>query len=239
MARSTRKWAIVPAAGSGARMMAEIPKQYLKIYDKTILEHTLLALLNSVELDGVVVCLADGDQAFQQLKVSKHKKIKTTVGGKTRALSVLNGLKYLESELAHDDWILVHDAARPCIKLGMVDKMIHQLESDPVGGILAILTTDTLKRASRSGMVAETIDRGDVWHAQTPQMFRHKVLLDSIHGALLEDVQITDESSALEWAGYTPKLIQGDATNLKVTTPEDLTMAEFLLRHKSSKIVES
>lgn len=236
MTNLNKVWAIVPAAGSGNRMNTSVAKQYLQILGKTILEHTLERLLKCGELEGIIVCLSESDESFKRLEISKHPKVKSIIGGVTRANSVLNGLRFLQAKAHQDDWVLVHDAARPCLRPELISAMIEQLENDAVGGILAIPAKDTLKRANADQIITETIDRTAVWQAQTPQMFRIGLLTDSLTQALQKGFEITDEASALEWAGYSPRLIEGDAANIKITTPEDLSLAEFLLSHKSSTI---
>jgi len=230
---SSKIWAIVPAAGVGSRMNDAVPKQYLEIHGKTILEHTLESLLKSNKIDGIVVSLSEGDRLFEQLPIAENPRIRTVVGGATRAESVLNGLAFLQFEEPLEnqaDWALVHDAARPCLSEGAISRMIERLAGDAVGGILAIPAIDTLKRANTNQEITETVDRERIWQAQTPQMFRRQLLSESLSKALENDVQVTDEASAMEWAGYKPKLIHGEVNNLKITTPQDLTFAEFLLR---------
>lgn len=236
MANTSEIWAVVPAAGVGSRMRQPVPKQYLRLHGKTVLEHTLDSLLACSDVAGVVVCISADDQWFKELSVSQNRRIKIVDGGATRAESVLSGLHYLANKQNQAAWALVHDAARPCVLTSAIDNLIDQLRNDSVGGILAVPVKDTLKRANADQSVAKTIDRTDVWHAQTPQMFRIEILMDSLIRALDEGVEITDEASALEWTGYTPRLIRGDETNLKITTPNDLVLAEFLLKAKSSTI---
>jgi len=223
-------WAVVPAAGIGSRMRQAIAKQYLPIAGKAVIEHTLNTLLTCERVDGVVVCVAHDDNQFQQLEIAQHPKLRLTKGGATRAASVMNGLSALEKTLSSHDWVLVHDAARPCLKLSTLNKLIEQLLIDDTGGILAVPAQDTLKRAhTETQAVAETLDRSRIWQAQTPQMFRYQRLFDALRTALHENIEITDEASALEWCGYKVKLIHGDAQNIKITTPEDLALAEYLL----------
>ena len=236
MSDNSEIWAVVPAAGLGSRMLQSVPKQYLRLHGKTVLEHTLDSLLACSDVTGVVVCISADDQWFTELSVSQNRRIKVVDGGATRAESVLNGLRYLASKQNQAAWALVHDAARPCVLTSVIDNMIDQLKNDSLGGILAVPVKDTLKRANADQTIAKTIDRADVWHAQTPQMFRIEILMDSIIRALEKGLEITDEASSLEWAGYTPRLIPGDETNLKITTANDLVLAEFLLKAKSSTI---
>lgn len=228
--RDDKKWVVIPAAGSGQRMQASQPKQYLKLCGQTILEHTLAIFLNRQDIAAAVVCLAPIDDVWPTLSCASNTNVIATEGGDTRAQSVLNGLNRL-SELADDhDWVLVHDAARPCLGDQVLQRLFNQLNGDSVGGILAIPAKDTLKQANTTtASIQCTLDRSRIWQAQTPQMFRYKLLKEALSRALDAKIAITDESSAVEWAGYQPKLVEGDARNLKVTTPDDLIFAEFLL----------
>jgi len=236
---SNRKiWAIVPAAGTGQRMQAEIAKQYLMLNEKTILENTLDLLLANKQIQEIIVATAAEDKHWETLTCSSQQRIGTTVGGASRAESVYNGLVSLQERAHKQDWVLVHDAARPCLSSELLSSFIEQLQDDSVGGILAVRAKDTLKLANSSGSsIDKTLDRSQIWQAQTPQMFRYGLLLDALEHArnrikapaLGESFEITDEASAVEQIGYQPKLIEGDARNLKVTTPEDLQLAQFLL----------
>ncbi|MEM7359229.1 MAG: 2-C-methyl-D-erythritol 4-phosphate cytidylyltransferase [Pseudomonadota bacterium] len=230
-------WAVVPAAGSGQRMRAEVAKQYLQINGKPILQITLETLLNHSSIEQVVVCLASDDQHWTSLPCAEHARIISATGGASRAQSVLNGLLALSSttSICNEDWVLVHDAARPCLDQHMLDKLLEELVDDPVGGLLAIPAKDTLKYACGTDQrIERTLDRARVWQAQTPQMFRFGVLRDALQRALEAGLEITDESFAVEQAGYQPMLIEGDALNIKVTTPEDLQIAQKILETNSS-----
>ncbi len=225
---SAKIWVVIPAAGSGSRMQQSIPKQYLNLAGRAVIEHTLALFVDRVDIAGVTVCLPADDQTFQTLEMAAHKKVVVTPGGDSRAQSVLNGLRSLNA--GSNDWVLVHDAARPCLSSYLLDHLIKQLLNDELGGILAMPAKDTLKRSDANGQIAQTIDRSAVWQAQTPQMFRFGILLDCLERALLEGIEITDEASALEAFSYKPRLIESDARNLKITTPEDLVFAEFLVK---------
>ncbi|WP_372239442.1 2-C-methyl-D-erythritol 4-phosphate cytidylyltransferase [Pseudomonas sp. 2FE] len=226
-------WALIPAAGVGARMGADRPKQYLELAGKTILEHTLACFLGHPQLRGLVVSLANDDPYWPQLDCSRDSRIQRAEGGVERADSVLNGLQRLAELGAGDgDWVLVHDAARPNLSRFDLDLLLAELADDPVGGLLAVPARDTLKRAGADGRVAETIDRSVIWQAFTPQMFRLGSLQRVLADALVSGVRITDEASAIEWAGQAPRLIEGRADNLKVTRPEDL---EWLRQRWSQK----
>lgn len=227
-----RYWVVIPAAGMGTRMLSDVPKQYLKLGEKTVLEHTLSIFDSSLESVQLVVCLAPNDDQFEQLIVSD--KVMTALGGETRGETVLNGLCEIDAD--DSDWVIVHDAARPCLSRDLLVHFVEQLSDDEVGGILAVPAKDTLKQASVDRKINQTIDRSMVWQAQTPQMFRYRLLRESLNAAINANATITDEASALEWAGYSPRLIEGEARNIKVTTPDDLLFAEFLLETKGSTI---
>lgn len=227
-------WVIVPAAGSGQRMAASTPKQYLEVHGKTIIETTLDLFLVNKAIAKVVVTLAADDLLWPTLACASNAKVISTLGGSTRALSVYNGLLAMQALVGDDDWVLVHDAARPCLSAKALDEFIQKLSKDSVGGILAMPVKDTLKlSASNNAVIAKTLNRDNVWHAQTPQMFRYNMLLEAMQQALNCNYEITDEASAMELAGYSPKLIESNSRNLKVTTPEDLVIATFLLTNPS------
>ncbi|WP_374328468.1 2-C-methyl-D-erythritol 4-phosphate cytidylyltransferase [Azonexus sp.] len=221
-----RHYAIVPAAGSGARFGAEKPKQYLDLLGRPLIFHTLAALTAHPAIERVWVVLAPDDPWWPRHDWSElGPKLETVrCGGATRAESVGNGLK--AALAADDDWILVHDAARPCLSRQMLDALCDELADDPVGGILAVPVADTLKRADADQRVAATEPRDGLWQAQTPQMFRYGRLVE----ALAKHNAVTDEAGAIEALGLKPKLVRGDSTNLKVTFPADLALAAMILR---------
>ena len=224
-------WAVIPAAGIGSRMRADRPKQYLQLAGKSILEHTLHCFLDHPCLRGVVVSLAEDDPFWPSLECARDGRIYTAAGGAERADSVLNALLRLtELGAGEQDWVLVHDAARPNLAQADLDLLLAELADDAVGGLLAVPARDTLKRVGSDGRVRETIDRSVIWHAYTPQMFRLGALHRALAEALVSDVAVTDEASAMEWAGQSPRLIEGRADNLKVTRPEDLHYLERLWR---------
>ena len=218
--------ALVPAAGFGARMGHELPKQYLPLAGQPLIFHALNTLCASPEISTVFVVLAPGDTLFHTCDWSRfgEKLQPLFCGGATRAESVLNGL--LASELEPDDWVLVHDAARPCLTQAHLAKLIAELRDDEVGGILAVPVADTLKRADNEGRIARTEERAGLWQGQTPQMFRAGLLAQ----ALQQCSQVTDEASAIEALGLHPRLVAGDSSNFKVTYPQDIKMAELLLK---------
>ncbi len=223
-----RHFAIVPAAGSGSRFGAEKPKQYLDLLGRPLIFHTLKALTACPDIERVWVVLAPDDPWWPRYDWSElGAKLETVrCGGATRAESVTNGLQAAAMVAADDDWVLVHDAARPCISAAMLDALFADLAQDPVGGILAVPVADTLKRADTEQRVAATEPRDGLWQAQTPQMFRYGLLGD----ALQKCRDVTDEAGAVEALGLKPKLVRGDATNLKVTYPADLALAAMILR---------
>lgn len=228
---TTKFWLVIPAAGVGARMAADRPKQYLQIAGRSILEHTLHCFLDHPGLLGAVVCVAVDDPFWPHLPVVSDSRIRRVVGGRERADSVLAGLQALLTDGADgNDWVLVHDAARPNLAREDLDGLLDSLADDPVGGLLAVPARDTLKRAASDGRVAETVDRSVIWQAYTPQMFRLGALREALAHALQEGAAVTDEASAMEWAGLAPRLVEGRADNLKVTRPEDLHYLQRIWR---------
>lgn len=219
--------AVVPAAGVGSRMKADRPKQYLTINAITILEHTINKLLSHPQVSKVVVAVSEGDPYFPELSLSQHPDVVRVKGGNERADSVLSALNYIQ-ESGLGEWVMVHDAARPCIQQGDIDKLIEAALSHPVGGILAAPVRDTMKRGA-DGQIDHTVERANLWHALTPQMFRTLPLQQALTEALEQGVSITDEASAFEWKGASPALVAGRSDNFKVTQPEDLALAEFYL----------
>lgn len=219
--------AVVPAAGVGSRMKADRPKQYLTINAITILEHTVKKLLSHPQVSKVVVAVSEGDPYFPELSLSQHPDVVRVKGGNERADSVLSALNYIQ-ESGLGEWVMVHDAARPCIQQGDIDKLIEAALSHPVGGILAAPVRDTMKRGV-DGAIDHTVERANLWHALTPQMFRTLPLQQALTEALEQGVSITDEASAFEWKGASPALVAGRSDNFKVTQPEDLALAEFYL----------
>lgn len=223
-----RHYAIVPAAGSGSRFGAEKPKQYLDLLGRPLIFHTLAALTACPDIERVWVVLAPDDPWWPRYDWSElGPKLETVrCGGATRAESVGNGLQAAAMVAADDDWILVHDAARPCLSAVMLDALFAELADDPVGGILAVPVADTLKRADGEQRVAATEPRDGLWQAQTPQMFRY----GQLEKALKNEKSVTDEAGAIESLGLKPKLVRADSTNLKVTYPADLALAAMILR---------
>jgi 2-C-methyl-D-erythritol 4-phosphate cytidylyltransferase len=230
-------YALVPAAGSGSRMGGITPKQYLPLAGKPLIWHALATLCAVPEIVRVFVVLSPGDEWWPEDEMV-GLGFKLTVlrcGGETRAQSVTNGLRAMAAELPSvgDAWVLVHDAARPCLTVSQVQRLMTVVGEDNAGGILAIPVADTLKRSFESDgtRIASTVPRDGLWQAQTPQMFRHQVLLDALDFA----PQVTDEASAIESLGLHPRLVEADSSNLKVTYPRDLEMAALILQQRGSR----
>lgn len=223
---------VIPAAGRGARMRRSVPKQYLPLLGKPIIQHTIEKLLAVPAVGALVVALADDDQEFNRIRSQWRGRVTTVVGGAERCHSVLAGLKFLSRTDPPDTWVLVHDAARPCVRPSDVRDLISAVGSHPAGGILAVPVRDTMKRADARQQIAETVDRDGLWHALTPQMFRLGDLMNAIEDALEADVMVTDEAQAMERIGKRPLLVQGHADNIKVTAPEDCALAELYLRNQ-------
>ena len=223
------RFAIVPAAGSGSRFGEAQPKQYRSLAGRTVLEHALDRLARHPAIDGVFVVLAPGDPHFARCDFGDiaHAVVPLYCGGPTRACSVFNALVVLRDRINAADWILVHDAARPCLGRAELDRLLHEVDADPVGGLLALPVADTLKRADEAQRSLGTQPREALWRALTPQMFRYALLVDALHQARAGDP--TDESSAVEALGLRPRLVRGEATNIKVTYPEDMALAEAIL----------
>jgi len=226
---AVRHIALVPAAGSGSRFGAALPKQYTVLAGQPLLWHAVARLADHPSIDRVVVVLSRDDTRFAALELNGLRPIIDArhCGGATRAASVLAGLRSLAGEVGADDWILVHDAARPCLPAAVIDRLVGTLAGDAVGGIAALPVADTLKRADADTRIDATVPRNGLWAAQTPQMFRYGVLLDALEHADLDHV--TDEAGAVEARGLAPRLVEGDPANLKVTYPRDLRLAAQLL----------
>ncbi|ALT00502.1 2-C-methyl-D-erythritol 4-phosphate cytidylyltransferase [Lacimicrobium alkaliphilum] len=217
--------AVVPAAGIGKRMQSDIPKQYLSLAGKTILEHCLLNLIAHPRIQHIILALHPQDPWFNKLGIASVPWLTVINGGKERADSVLNGLQ----QARMSEWVLVHDAARPCLPHTDIDKLLA-LAGGNEGGILATPVRDTMKRADEQGLVLRTEEREHLWHALTPQFFPRAQLQHALSNALAQNISITDEASAIEWAGGKVRLVQGDPCNIKITHPEDLALAEFYLQ---------
>ena len=232
--------AVVPAAGIGSRMQSTVAKQYLTIGNRTVIEHTLDALLSHPQIHRVVVVLHPQDRTFTSLNIADNPLIDIVIGGPERVDSVLNGLQHCVNKVASTEnpWVLVHDAARPCVTHAELDDLFSS-ENTCDGAILAVPVSDTIKRAampqkSTTFEIAETVDRTQLWQAQTPQFFPLHKLIDSIQLAQASGIKITDEASAMEHSKATIQLIEGRSTNIKITRPSDLALAAFYLRNNIS-----
>lgn len=222
-------WAVIPAAGIGTRMQAEIPKQYLSIHHKTIFEHTLERFCSHPKIKGIIVAISGNDTIWKTLDINSHPKIVTIQGGAERCHSVLNGLHALSGRANSHDWVLVHDVARPCLRDADIDKLINTLEDHTVGGLLGLPVRDTMKRADTTGTVQETVDREDLWQALTPQMFHLGSLINALENAVSNKLIVTDEAQAMELYGFQPVLVEGHADNIKITHSNDLALAKLFL----------
>ena len=229
----TKAYAVVPAAGIGTRMQSEIPKQYLQLAGKTVIEHTLARLLDVNEIEKIVVVIAEHDDLWPSLLLSRHPRLVTAPGGAERCHSVLNGLQALAQFADDTSWVLVHDAARPCVRVADITQMFTRLDKHPVGGILASPVRDTLKRSTVELVIDETVDRTGLWQAFTPQMFRFDLLTKALREAVKSSVIVTDEAQAVERQSYKPILIEGHTDNIKITRPEDLALAALYLAHQA------
>lgn len=215
---------VIPAAGIGKRVGAIIPKQYLPLLGKTIIEHSLSPFLAHPDITRVIVSLAKNDQWFPQLPIAKHPKIETVIGGTERVDSVLAALNMLDIE----DYVLVHDAARPCIHVDDINRLIATVTQNQQGAILACKVRDTMKRSDNHNKITNTVDRDNLWHALTPQMFINKQLIRAINESCHPE-KITDDASALEMSGLPVTIVEGRSDNLKITREEDLKLAAFYL----------
>ena len=222
---------IIPAAGAGSRMGDVLPKQYLRLAGKPMIAHTIQVFFNHPRIASIHLALNPADEFWRSLTLESASKLKLHyTGGESRAATVLNTLNAID--VAGDDWILVHDAARPGLTHQMLDKLLSELEHDPVGGLLALPLADTLKQSDAFNHVAKTIPRAQLWQAQTPQMFRYGLLKQAL---TTYNGQSTDEAEAVEALGLQPKLVQGELRNLKVTYPQDLALLEVLLLSENHK----
>lgn len=218
---------IIPAAGNGSRMGAESPKQYLSLHGKPLIQHVIKVFDQSTKINSINVILSQEDAHWRSTYLNLSSKMHVHYcGGETRALTVLNGLKAIADTVDDDDWVLVHDAARPGLSNLLLNQLLSTLENDEVGGLLALPLADTLKRADAEQHVAATVPRNDLWQAQTPQMFRYATLKKAL---IKFKGTPTDEAEAIEALGLKPRLVPGELRNLKVTYPQDLAVLSALL----------
>jgi len=227
-----RRFALIAAAGASARFGGPEPKQYVLLAGKPLLARTIAALNGSVVLETVFVVLADDDTLYDERVGEIAGIVPLRCGGRTRAESVRNGLTAISDRVTAEDWVLVHDAARPCIDVATLNRLLHELEDEPIGGLLAIPLADTLKRSETGAGLrcAGTEARTGLWCAQTPQMFRYAILNRALRQADLS--AITDEAQAVEALGLKPRLVQGSPANIKVTYPDDLELAAAILAQR-------
>jgi len=239
--KSPNYYALVPAAGSGSRMQSSCPKQYLPLHGKPILQHTLERLCLA-RITAIVVCVAVDDSYWKSFNLSKP--LIRVNGGTERCHSVLNGLRALQKQAQPSDWVLVHDAARPCVRTSDVEKLMTQLAHHPVGGLLAVPVRDTMKRVEINHHsllnqeypeVKETVNRSGLWHALTPQMFRLEALLSALQEVFNRGESVTDDAQAMERVGHSPVLVEGHPDNIKITHPQDLALAELYLTTKNTQ----
>ncbi|HTU68530.1 MAG TPA: 2-C-methyl-D-erythritol 4-phosphate cytidylyltransferase [Steroidobacteraceae bacterium] len=233
-----RYFVVIPAAGSGRRFSSSVPKQYAALLTSTVIEHSLAPFEADPDCVGIVVVVSPGDATWPTIAARRSRLIETAPGGAERVHSVRAGLAALAKHAREDDWILVHDAARPCFAPADLAALKRELAAHEVGGLLAIPLADTLKRAANAAdppTVDATIERAGLWRAATPQAFRHGHLARALDAALAAGRIPTDEAQAIEWAGFRPRLVAGRADNIKVTTADDLALAAAILetREKS------
>lgn len=234
-----RYFVVMPAAGSGQRFAGAIPKQYVMLGSSTVIEHALAPFEADADCAGIVVAVSAGDTHWAGIAARRTRVIETAEGGEQRAHSVRNALRALAGNARDDDWIMVHDAARPCLTAADIAALKRELASHPVGGLLAVPLADTLKRALEPGThathVDQTLDRNGLWRAATPQVFRRGLLLAALEAAIEAGRLPTDEAQAIEWTGQRPALVAGRADNIKVTTAEDLAIASAILAARGEK----
>ncbi len=226
-----RYWAVVPAAGVGKRMASAIPKQYHSLAGSTVIEQTLERLLSHPQIQSIFVALSEQDGWWPDGSFATDPRVIRVAGGAERCHSVLNALGALSAVAAEDDWVLVHDAARPCLRESDLERLIDKLSSHPVGGLLGVPVRDTMKRTDNAAVTA-TVPREQLWHAFTPQMFRLGLLHSALKEALERGEMVTDEASAIELSGLQPLMVEGHADNIKITRPEDLALATFFLQQQ-------
>ena len=240
-------WAIVPAAGTGQRFGAELAKQFHSIGDKLVADHTLGRILSITKIKKILVPCDTSAEYWQQVSALKDQRVELIAGGAERVHSVLNALHALADSAASDDWVLVHDMARPCITSGDINKLIDQLEGHKVGGILATPISDTLKKIAPKKITSQnaiestiekTLDRSDYRGAQTPQVFRYGLLVRALEAILKERQVPTDEASAIEYLGEQAMIIEGRRDNIKITHREDLIIAQAIMGYQETEQCE-
>lgn len=226
-----RFFAVIPAAGTGSRFSAHDAKQYMPLLLSTVLERSAATLLQSNSLQQLVIAIHPEDTRAASLPQLQDARVRFVVGGQERCDSVLAALEDLQNIATDNDWVLVHDAARPCLTTVALQYLLNDLSQDAVGGVLAVPAIDTLKQVA-DGVVKNTLDRREIWQAQTPQMFRFGLLLAALQAAREKNLAVTDEASAMEAAGHRVKVVAGARSNIKITYPEDLALAAFYLQQE-------
>jgi 2-C-methyl-D-erythritol 4-phosphate cytidylyltransferase len=225
-----RRWAVVVAAGRGERFGGPVPKQYARLLGRPVLSWSLAAVLREPAIDGVMVALAPGDRRWRGVPESRDPRVSTCMGGERRETSVANALEALAARARASDWVLVHDAARPCLAREDLQRLIRATRNDRVGGLLAVPVADTLKADDGHGRSARTAAREGLWRALTPQTFRYGLLRRALGLCRDRERLVTDEASAIEALGLRPLLVRGRADNIKLTSLEDRVIAEAILR---------
>ncbi len=231
-------WVVVPAAGIGRRFGGAVPKQYQTLIDRTVAATTLGRLLAVPDITAIVVAINPHDRHWRQLPVAGAPRVRTVTGGMERAESVQLALTAIADEAAPDDWVLVHDLVRPCVRVADIAKLMTELATDPVGGILATPVRDTLKQVAgdaRGSCIQHTVPRADLWAALTPQMFRYGLLCRALASAAAAGILPTDEAAAIEHLGLRPRVVAGRADNIKITTADDLGIAAAILRQQQAE----
>ncbi len=230
---------IIPAAGTGSRMANVLPKQYMPLAGKPIISHTIQTFFNHPRIASIHVALSADDLFWRDLPLDPASKLKLHyTGGDSRSETVLNTM--LSIQVADDDWVLVHDAARPGLTHALLDKLLNTLENDAVGGLLALPVADTLKKSGADHKIEQTVERTDLWQAQTPQMFKYAVLKHALQVAVIKtndhvaSSPVTDEAEAIEAMGLQPTLVPGELRNLKITYPQDLELLEALFKQEQT-----
>ena len=225
-----RRWAVIPAAGLGRRMGDETPKQYLALHGRTVIEHSILRIRRHPAVDGVVVATRDDDAWWPRLGLAMHDGIERVTGGAERCVSVQRGLDALVGRAADEDWVMVHDAARPCVRAADIDRLFAAVDEGAPGAVLGVPARDALKRVDERGGVVETLARGGLWHALTPQVFRFTELRGALAAAAAAgEAGVGDESQAMEAQGVRAVMVEGHSDNIKVTWPGDIALAELYL----------
>jgi 2-C-methyl-D-erythritol 4-phosphate cytidylyltransferase len=231
----SRVHALIPAAGRSIRFGGTTLKQYTHLMGLPVMAHSIEAVMAHAAIESVTVALASDDGMFEQLVQPLFPAVRTVVGGSSRARTVMNGLEFISGQYPDCEWVLVHDAARPCLAAADLDRLLKEGLKSEAGAILAMPVSDTLKLADDSTCIEQTIDRSRYWAAQTPQLFPIRMLQQQLAGALADGVEPTDEASAVERGGFHPLLVKGSSTNIKITGAEDLALAEFILQRQATR----